>query len=137
MPSKFSSGFDVICKEETFDGKAFLYNTVFDSFRRSYSGLSQCSNNVVFIPHPGSTDITGSHHLFNTSCPNCDSDSYGFFPPPDKNQLGWFGGCGTILCTGMNNYIVQDHTGNFFNFKGTILANNSWIGDNTAGCVKS
>jgi hypothetical protein len=51
--------------------------------------------------------------------------------------LGWFGGCGTILCTGMNNYLIQDHTGDFFTFKGTLLANNSWIGDNTVNCTKN
>ena len=51
--------------------------------------------------------------------------------------MGWFGGCGDILCTGFQNYLVEDHTGTFFGSKGTIIANNSVIGTNESGCTYS
>jgi hypothetical protein len=59
----------------------------------------------------------------------------GYFDPPIAGHIGWFGGCGNILCTGRNNYIIQDQTGHLFPQAGTILANNSWLGDNIAGCT--
>lgn len=68
MPMKFGTGFDVICKQETFDAKAFIDNVVFENFRTTYSTLSQCKNNVVFKSHPGAMDMTGSHNLRNTLC---------------------------------------------------------------------
>jgi hypothetical protein len=34
----------------------------------------------------------------------------------------------------MNNYLIHDHTGTLFPFKGVLIANNSDIGDNTVGC---
>jgi hypothetical protein len=36
----------------------------------------------------------------------------------------------------MNNYLIHDHSGGFLPDKGILLANNSWIGDNTASCTK-
>ncbi len=63
--------------------------------------------------------------------------AYAYFSQPPADQLGWFGGCGDILCTGFNNYFIQDHSGTFLPKKGAILlANNSWIGDNTPTCTK-
>ena len=41
-----------------------------------------------------------------------------------------------IKCTGMNNYLIHDHSGTFLDKKGVLLANNSWIGDNTQSCTK-
>lgn len=108
----------------------------FDNFRQSYTGnLTSCSNNFVFIPHSGATDLTGSHHLTQTTCNNCDTNSYAYFSPPHNVRLDWFGGCGKLLCTGMNNYIIQDHDGSFLGFAGTLIANNSVIGNAEAGCV--
>jgi hypothetical protein len=52
MPDKFGAGFDVVCKAETIGGRVFIYNTEFNNFKRVYSGLSQCSDNVIFKPHP-------------------------------------------------------------------------------------
>ena len=40
-----------------------------------------------------------------------------------------------MLCTGRNNYILEDYTGTLFPQQGVILANNSWIGDNTPECT--
>ena len=34
MPDKFGTGFDVICKQETFDAKAFLTNVKFKNYNR-------------------------------------------------------------------------------------------------------
>jgi hypothetical protein len=39
------------------------------------------------------------------------------------------------LCTGKNNYLIHDHTGDFLPFIGVLLANNSWVGDGSPGCV--
>ena len=68
MPAKFGTGFDVICKQQTYDAKAFLDNVIFDNYRISYDQLPQCSNNVVFKAHKGASDMTGSHNLRNTKC---------------------------------------------------------------------
>lgn len=58
-------------------------------------------------------------------------DALAKFTPPNPSDLGWFGGCGSILCTGKNNYLITDYTGTFLGFPGFLLANNSVIGDNT------
>jgi len=135
LPGKFGHGFDVVCKEESIDGKAFIYNTEFNNFRQSYPTLPQCSNNVIFRPHGGASDITGSHHLFDSNCTDCQLEAYAHFDSPNQGDLGWFGGCGDILCTGMNNYLIHDHSGTFLPQKGVLLANNSWIGNNTSSCT--
>ena len=135
MPDKFGGGYDVICKQETFDSKAFLQNVIFENYNLEYGELSQCSNNVVFKSHPTASDSTGSHHLLNTTCNNCSLNAYGYFDPPDENDLGWEGGCGKILCTGKNNYLIHDYNGTFFSEPGIIIANNSVIGDNEEGCT--
>ena len=84
----------------------------------------------MFRPHSGGMDITGSHHLFDSNCTDCQQTAWALFDKPNTKFLGWFGGCGTILCTGNNNYLVHDHSGGFLPAKGVLLANNSWIGDN-------
>lgn len=98
--------------------------------------MPQCSNNVVFEPHNLASDMTGSHHLSNTVCNNCSPTAFARFTTPDPGDLGWFGGCGSILCTGKNNYIIMDHTGDFLGQPGFLLANNSEIGDKTANCTR-
>ena len=72
-PKSFTSAYDGLCKQETFDSKAFLTNVVFDNYRQTYSdsALSQCSNNFVFRSNPGAPDFVGGHNLFNCSCTNC------------------------------------------------------------------
>ena len=135
MPMKFGTGYDVICKQETYDSKAFLENIIFENFNQEYGSLTQCSNNVVFRPHPTASDMTGSHNLFNTTCNNCSLNAYAYFDPPKTSDLGWEGGCGNILCTGKNNYLIHDYNGTFLPEPGVLLANNSVIGDNTEGCT--
>ena len=128
MPAKFGSSFDVVCKQPVYDSKAFLYNVTFDNFQQTYTGsISSCSSNHVFRPHSGGFDMVGSVNLFTSHCTNCDSDSYLIAPAPSPSRLGWFGGCGDILCTGFQNYLVQDHDGMFMGTNGTIIPNNSVI----------
>lgn len=81
--------------------------------------------------------MVGGHNLFNSPCNNCDNNSYVFCDVPYTSQLGWFGGCGDILCTGFNNYLVTDWTGDFLGTPGTVIANNSVIGSQEANCVYS
>lgn len=113
---------DGVSQGAAFDSKAFIFNTAFENYKTTYSGQPSCSNNVVFKPNPGAIEFTGSHHLFNTSCTNCNLLAYGNFTPT-------FSMCGNMTCTGFSNYLIQDHTGNFLGFNGTILPNNTWIGD--------
>lgn len=82
----------------------------------------------MFKPHRGATAITGSHHFWNTTCTNCELEAMAEFTAPSDTTLGWFGGCGTIHCTGFNNYMIFDHDGTFLPSAGVLLANNSWIG---------
>lgn len=85
--------------------------------------------------------MTGSHHLHQTVCDNCSIDAYAKFDPPNQKFLGWgqergfSGGCGLILCTGKNNYLIHDWDGDFLGAPGILLANNSVIGDNTNDCT--
>lgn len=32
LPGKFGKSYDVVCKQEVFDNKAYLYNVEFDQF---------------------------------------------------------------------------------------------------------
>lgn len=82
----------------------------------------------MFRPNGNAPDLVGSVYSWNTSCNNCDFNAIGRFDAPKRGELGWFGGCGNMLCTGKNNYILEDHTGHLFNQTGVILANNSWLG---------
>lgn len=137
-PKSFNHGYDGLCKQETFDSKAFLTNVIFDSYKNTYSeaALSQCSNNVVFKTNPNAPDFVGGHHLFNSTCVNCELAALAYFDSPRLSELGWFGGCGNITCTGKINVFIEDHSGTFIpNGGGVLLANNSPIGDNTPGCT--
>lgn len=42
-----------------------------------------------------------------------------------------------MVCTGKSNYLITDWDGTFLGFKGTIIPNNTAIGDNEPGCVAS
>ena len=133
----FGTGYDGLCREEVLDSKAYFYNVVFDHYRTTYTepALSACANNVIFRANPGGMDLVGSAYLTNTSCTNCDFSATAYFDAPNPSELGWFGGCGLILCTGRNNYIIEDQTGTLFPSSGVLLANNSWIGSNVANCT--
>ena len=34
LPDKFGSGFDVICKQESYDAKAYLDNVIFENYNQ-------------------------------------------------------------------------------------------------------
>jgi hypothetical protein len=109
----FGDGFDIICRKETFDCKAFVDDVIFENFNINYRELPQCYNNAVFEPHRLASDMTGTHHLHNTVCNNCSVGALARFTPPLPEHFGWAGGCGRIPCTGKNNYMIQDHTGHY------------------------
>lgn len=69
--------------------------------------------------------MTGSHHLKHVVCNGCSLNAMALFTPPNPAFLTWFGGCGSILCTGKNNYLIHDHTGNLLGSPSILLANNS------------
>ena len=71
LPDNFGVDFDEISTRSAFDAKAFVENITFDNYKTHYQDLPQCSNNVVFKPHPQASDMTGSHNLNNTKCINC------------------------------------------------------------------
>lgn len=138
LPNKYGGGFDVICKQPVYDAKSYLINVTFDSFMQSYTGaVSSCGSNFVFKPHSSAFDESGSVNLYNSTCTNCDANSYLLAPAPSPSQLGWNGGCGDILCTGFQNYLIQDFNGSFFGQRGTIVPNNSLIGTNESSCTFS
>ena len=127
MPKKFGGGFDVICKQEVFSTKAYLYDVTFDNFRHTYSGsLAGCGNNSVFRPHGGASDQTAGHYLYDCPCLDCEDNSYVKMDPPNPAGFGWFGGCGELHCTGKKNYMVQDRTGDFLGFKGALVPNSDF-----------
>jgi hypothetical protein len=140
MPGKFGTGFDVVCKQPVYNSKAYLTNIIFDNFQQSYNGTSVssiCSNNFAFRPHSGGFDMVGGHYLTNCNCTRCDNESYVLADAPDSSMLGWFGGCGDLLCTGKQNYQIVDWTGGFLGTPGTVIGNNSVIGNNEPGCTFS
>lgn len=127
-PTSYGPGIDGVSRQAAFDSKAFITNVLFENFKQSYVTQPSCGNNVVFKPNPGAIEYTGSHHLFNTSCTECEPTSFGQFAPSSSM-------CGNMSCTGFSNYLVQDHTGEFLGFPGTIIPNNTWIGDGEANCT--
>ena len=139
MPAKFGGGFDVICKQEVFSAKAYLYNIIFDNFRQNYSNANYkdtCERNFVFRPHGGASDQTGGHNLYNSTCLNCDNNSYVKMDAPSPSAIGWFGGCGDIHCTGKINYLVQDYDGTFLGFRGVVVPNSDFA-NNEENCTYS
>jgi len=139
LPDKFGTGYDVICRTETFDAKAFLRDIKFKNYRETYgeSALSQCGNNYLFRPHPIASDMSGSHHFWSSTCDNCTMESMAIFDAPKQSELGWFGGCGDIVCTGKRNYLIEDHDGSLTGVSGggTFIPSNPEIGDALDGCT--
>lgn len=57
--------------------------------------------------------MTCSHYLTDTKCENCDHYSFFYFINPNPLLRGWFGGCGSIECTGLKNILIHDKDGSF------------------------
>lgn len=126
-PTNYGKNYDSV-RQAGFDSKAFLINVIFENYRQAYTSQASCSNNVVFKPNPGAIELTGSHYLNKSICNNCDTISVGDFTPTPSI-------CGNMSCTGFSNYLIQDVSGGFLGFNGTILPNNSWIGDGEVNCT--
>jgi len=43
---------------------------------------------------------------------------------PLPSWSGYEGGCGEIECTGLKNVLIQDFTGDFLSYIGSIISNN-------------
>lgn len=139
LPHKFGPGFDVICKPPLYENKVYMTNVTLDNFRQSYGGVvgAACKSNFAFRGHSLAFDSTADTNLFNVACTNCDTNSYLFADQNSLSQLGWFGGCGDIVCTGRSNYVIIDWSGTFLGFQGTIIPNNTVVGNNEPGCTFS
>lgn len=137
LPKKFGTGFDVICKQELYESKVYMTNVTFANFNQTYLGsiASQCRNNFVFRGHGTAFGAVADTNLFNVSLLNSDKSSYLLADENNPSQIGWFGGCGDILCTGRSNFLVIDWSGTFLGFNGTIVPNNTAFGSNELGCV--
>lgn len=89
----------------------------------------------MFIRHNLASDMTAGHYLRNVACVNCDPNYHIRSDKPNEQWRGWFGGCGSIDCTGPNNYIIEDQTGQFLGFLGTLIANNTMVGNYLDSCT--
>ena len=91
-----------IIDEASFDAKAYIENVRFKNYNYDYSEntLSSCGHNYVFKPQNEASELIGSHHLYNTSCVNCSTESKAFFPNPLSSLVGDIRPCGHIKCSG-------------------------------------
>ncbi len=105
--------FDVVCNEEVYDARCYVSDIVFENFNQNFPQLPNCTNNSAWTTHHGASDSTAGHYLTNVECKNCDEKNKFFFKSPKPFWLGWFGGCGQMLCTGPENVLMHDWTGKF------------------------
>lgn len=106
-----------------------MNNVTFENYLYNNPSLPYCEKMAVFKRHNLASDGTGSHHLTNTVCRNCENKSWAYFDKPDLGWRGWFGGCGDLDCTGPNSYVISDRDGSFTGQVSQLLANNSDIGN--------
>lgn len=128
--TKAAKDHDSISSPHAFDAKAFISNTMFENFVRSDTILPYCANMFVFRRNAAAYDATASHYLRNTTCIGC-SNSLVLFEDASNSWVG----CGNISCSGPSSYLIHDQDSSFFGFNAQILANNSVIGSNEAGCT--
>jgi hypothetical protein len=69
------------------------------------------------------------HYLTNTECKNCDNDAKFDFHDPDQGKIGWFGGCGSMVCTGLINVLIDDQDGKFLGKRAAAIPSNRDFGD--------
>ena len=110
-----------LCKEGAFDKKAYLNNVEFINYRMSYGEKiwAKCNSNRLFTTLKQATDGSASLFISDTVCKNCEKESFVKWFEPDKNKIGWKGGCGNMVCTGQRNILISDLDGKLFN-KGNV-----------------
>lgn len=138
------STFGIIDNKPSLDAAAYIKNSEFVNFKQQWEAehLSSCKSGAVFIRHEKAEDQTAGHFLTKVKCSNCDRSSLIYFKDPSDENLGWAGGCGNIHCTGPENMLVMDHTGDFFGSviedaqgkPSASISNNESIGDNLEDC---
>ncbi|CAK63318.1 unnamed protein product (macronuclear) [Paramecium tetraurelia] len=137
ISGKPSSAFDTICTVQRVDLKVYLTNVEFHNFRLTYDNIPRCQNNAAFRQHHAAHDMTGQHYLVNSPCTNCEFNALLYKSRnPDAGKLGWFGGCGSFLCTGQINFLIEDQTGHFFGQIGQGIGNNTYFGPNVTYCSR-
>ena len=136
LPTVFGEDTEKLEKAELFDANAWIINTTFSNYKLDYAATSsdavdlshvssKCSNNTLFRLHPSVDSNVANHHLYNTTCANCQLESFGYYDEPLQANLGYEGGCGSMLCTGRINYLIYDHTGHLLTQPGMLTPNNS------------
>lgn len=108
--------FDVICNSEVFDSSLYQTNVKYVRFRKTYSNAnySKCGNNHMMATHPSASDATAGTYNSGVTCEDCAQEAYFNFMSPNPAWNGWFGGCGLFLCTGPENVLNVDFTGDLF-----------------------
>lgn len=57
------------------------------------------------------SDSVMGHYLTNVKCDNCEESALFSFHSPSQSGIGWFGGCGSFVCTGLKNLLIYDKDG--------------------------
>ncbi|KAM3144741.1 hypothetical protein pb186bvf_003050 [Paramecium bursaria] len=137
IAEKPSAAQDTICTIQTIDLRVYVDNVIFDGFKLQYPGNDYCRNNAALRQHHSAPDQTGQHFLTNTKATNSDFNAllYNLFSP-NTGLLGWFGGCGSFVCTGQINFMVEDQDGQFFGQIGSAIGNNTYFGPNVTYCSR-
>lgn len=115
------------------DARVYFIDSKFENYGNTYT-QPYCKSNYVFIRHNLASDMTAGHYLRNVVCQDCDPNFFIRADAPNPIWRGWFGGCGSLDCTGPNNYIIEDQTGHFLGFLGSIVANNTMVGTHLDHC---
>lgn len=76
------------------------------------------------------------HYLTKVACTNCDQNALFWIHNPSEDYLGWFGGCGQMVCTGLRNFLVQDLDGSLLGEQATVIGNNEEFGETMPECGK-
>lgn len=84
----------------------FLTDVEIANFKDDYSDDTSCGGNKVFRNHPVASDATAGHYLTRVTCTNCEEDAFAFIMDPNPEWRGWFGGCGDMDCTGLENVLI-------------------------------
>ena len=105
-----------LCVEGAFDKKSYLDNVKFSNYKNSYSekNWNQCKANYLFSTVSTATDGSASLFIKNSVCENCEKDTFVNWLKPKASKIGWLGGCGNMVCTGLRNILISDLDGKLF-----------------------